>query len=258
MSIITQDEPGKEFLLMGNEAIARGALEAGVKVAAAYPGTPSTDIIENLSRVAKSRGLYVEWSVNEKVALEVAAAGSYSGMRSLCAMKQNGLNVASDFLLNVNLIGIKAGLVLVVCDDPSAHSSNNEQDSRLFARMADLPLLEPSTFQESKEMTRFAFDLSEELGIVCLLRGVTRTSHARGNVLLGKLPPIDPKKAHFDTTKPWRSQPIAEKHNRLHQYLTRLQETFSSSPFNLYHGPAAPRIAPRHGRNRLALQPGGS
>ena len=191
MSIIAQDEPGKEFLLMGNEAIARGALEAGVKVAAAYPGTPSTDIIENLSRVAKSRGLYVEWSVNEKVALEVAAAGSYSGMRSLCAMKQNGLNVASDFLLNVNLIGIKAGLVLVVCDDPAAHSSNNEQDSRLFARMADLPLLEPSTFQEAKEMTRFAFDLSEELGIVCLLRGVTRTSHARGNVLLGKLPPID-------------------------------------------------------------------
>jgi indolepyruvate ferredoxin oxidoreductase alpha subunit len=166
----------------------------------------------------------VEWSVNEKVALEVAAAGSYSGMRSLCAMKQNGLNVASDFLLNVNLIGIKAGLVLVVCDDPAAHSSNNEQDSRLFARMADLPLLEPSTFQEAKEMTRFAFDLSEELGIVCLLRGVTRTSHARGNVLLGKLPPINPKKAHFDTTKPWRSQPIAEKHNRLHQYLTYLQE----------------------------------
>ena len=86
---------------MGNEAIARGALEAGVKVAAAYPGTPSTDIIENLTRVAKSRGLYVEWSVNEKVALEVAAAGSYSGLRSLCAMKQNGLNVASDFLLNL-------------------------------------------------------------------------------------------------------------------------------------------------------------
>ena len=242
MSIIAQDEPGKELLLMGNEAIARGALEAGVRVAAAYPGTPSTDIIENLSRVAKTRGLYVEWSVNEKVALEVAAAGSYSGMRSLCAMKQNGLNVASDFLLNVNLIGIKAGMVLVVCDDPSAHSSNNEQDSRLFARMADLPLLEPSTFQEAKEMTRFAFDLSEELGIVCLLRGVTRTSHARGNVVLGKLPPIDARKAHFDTAKPWRSQPIAEKHGRLHQYLDRLQETFSSSPFNFYHGPKHPEL----------------
>jgi indolepyruvate ferredoxin oxidoreductase alpha subunit len=242
MSIITLDEPGKELLLMGNEAIARGALEAGVKVAAAYPGTPSTDIIDNLSRVAKVRDLYVEWSVNEKVALEVAAAGSYSGMRSLCAMKQNGLNVASDFLLNLNLIGIKAGLVLVVCDDPSAHSSNNEQDSRLFAKMADLPLLEPSTFQEAKDMTHWAFQLSEEFGIVCLLRGVTRTSHARGNVVLGTLPPSDKNKAHFDTTRPWRSQPIHEKHNRLHQDLSRLEEIFSSSPFNSYLGPAHPRL----------------
>ncbi len=242
MSIIDLDEPGKELLLMGNEAIARGALEAGVKVATAYPGTPSTDIIENLSKVAQARGLYVEWSVNEKVALEVATAGSYSGMRALCAMKQNGLNVASDFLLTLNLIGIKAGLVLVVCDDPSAHSSNNEQDSRPFAKMADLPLLEPSTFQEGKDMTQWAFRLSEDLGVVCLLRGVTRTSHARGNVVLGKLPPVDRKKAHFDTTHPWRSQPIHEKHDRLHLHLARLEEMFSSSPFNGYQGPTHPKL----------------
>jgi len=242
MSLINVDDPGKELLLMGNEAIARGALEAGVKVATAYPGTPSTDIIENLSKVAKAQGLYVEWSVNEKVALEVAAAGSYSGMRALCAMKQNGLNVASDFLLTLNLIGIKAGLVLVVCDDPSAHSSNNEQDSRPFAKMADLPLLEPSTFQEGKDMTQWAFRLSEELGVVCLLRGVTRTSHARGNVVLGKLPPVDRKKAHFDTTRPWRSQPIHEKHDRLHLHLARLEETFSSSSFNAYQGPKHPKL----------------
>jgi indolepyruvate ferredoxin oxidoreductase alpha subunit len=109
MSIIDRDEPGKEFLLMGNEAIARGALEAGIKVATAYPGTPSTDIIENLAAVAKSRGLYVEWSINEKVALEVAAAASFSGLRAICAMKQNGLNVASDFLLGLNMMGIRGG-----------------------------------------------------------------------------------------------------------------------------------------------------
>ena len=242
MSIIAQDEPGKELLLMGNEAIARGALEAGVRVAAAYPGTPSTDIIENLSRVAKARGLYVEWSVNEKVALEVAAAGSYSGLRSLCAMKQNGLNVASDFLLNVNLIGIKAGMVLVACDDPSAHSSNNEQDSRPFAQMADLPLLEPATFQEAKDMTRFAFDLSEELGIVVILSGVTRTSHARGNVVLGKLPPVDTRKAHFDTAKPWRSQPIAEKHNRFTNTWTVCRKPFPPALSTFMKGPKHPEL----------------
>ena len=149
MSVIELNEPGKELLLMGNEAIAR-ALEAGVRVAAAYPGTPSTDIIENLAAAAHSMGLYVEWSINEKIALEVAAAALFAGMRSICAMKQNGLNVASDFLLTLNLVGVKAGMVLVTCDDPSAHSSNNEQDSRLFAKMADLPLLETFNFPGSE------------------------------------------------------------------------------------------------------------
>jgi indolepyruvate ferredoxin oxidoreductase alpha subunit len=241
MSIIALDEPGKELLMMGNEAIARGALEAGVRVAAAYPGTPSTDIIENLARVAQNMGLYVEWSINEKVALEVAAAASFSGMRAICAMKQNGLNVASDFLLTLNLVGVKAGLVLVTCDDPAAHSSNNEQDSRLFAKMADLPLLEPSTFQEAKEMTQWAFSLSEEIGSVILLRGVTRTSHARGNVTLGKLPRVKTK-AHFDKSRQWLTQPVLQRHHQLHQTLNRLEDTFASSPFNQYAGPERPKV----------------
>ncbi len=241
MSVIELNEPGKELLLMGNEAIARGALEAGVKVGAAYPGTPSTDIIENLAGVAQRMGLYVEWSTNEKVALEVAAAASFSGMRAICAMKQNGLNVASDFLLTLNLVGVKGGLVLVTCDDPSAHSSNNEQDSRLFAKMADLPLLEPSTFQEAKEMTQWAFSLSEEIGNVVLLRGVTRTSHARGNVILGKLPQIKTK-ARFDKSKQWLPQPALQKHNQLHRTLDRLEEVFASSPFNQYAGPERPKV----------------
>jgi indolepyruvate ferredoxin oxidoreductase alpha subunit len=242
MSVIDLDEPGKELLLMGNEAIARGALEAGVKVCTAYPGTPSTDIIENLAAVAKSMDLYVEWSINEKVALEVAAAASFSGMRAICAMKQNGLNVASDFLNVLNLLGVKGGLVLVTCDDPSAHSSNNEQDARYYARMADLPLLEPATFQEAKEMTRWAFSLSEETGNVCLLRGVTRTSHARGNVILGPLPPLDRKKVRFDKSRPWHSHPIGQKHSQLHESLARLEEVFSASPYNEYLGPKRPEV----------------
>ncbi len=241
MSIIDLDAPGKELLLMGNEAIARGALEAGVKVAAAYPGTPSTDIVENLAAAAKARGLYVEWSINEKVALEVAAAASFSGLRALCAMKQNGLNVAADFLLTLNLVGVKGGLVLVVCDDPSSHSSNNEQDSRPYAKMADLPLLEPATFQEAKDMTKWAFSLSEEMGIVCLLRGVTRTSHARGNVILGEIASAE-QKAFFDKSKQWLTAPVLQKHHRLHLILDRLEETFGQSPFNQYLGPPKPSL----------------
>ena len=238
MSIIDLNEPGKELLLMGNEAIARGALEAGVKVCAAYPGTPSTDITEALASVAKSMGLYVEWSTNEKVALEVATAGSYAGLRVLCAMKQNGLNVACDFLLSLNTTGVKGGMVLVTCDDPSAHSSATEQDSRHFAKMAELPLLEPSTFQEAKEITQWAFDLSEEMGIVCMLRGVTRTSHARGNVRLGPLPPGGGPRAHFDTTRRWNTHPVNETHGRLHRVLERVEEIFAASRFNQYVGPS--------------------
>ena len=241
MSVITLNEPGKELLMMGNEAIARGALEAGVKVGAAYPGTPSTDIIENLASVASQMGLYVEWSINEKVALEVAAAASFSGLRAICAMKQNGMNVASDYLMTLNLVGVKTGLVLVACDDPQGHSSNNEQDSRLFAKMADLPLLEPSTFQESKEMTKWAFELSEQIGNVVILRGVTRTSHARGNVVLGQLLRTEVK-PRFDRSKQWLTQPLVPKHQQLHRNLDRLEEIYAESPFNQYLGPGSPKV----------------
>ena len=241
MSVIDLKEPGKELLMMGNEAIARGALEAGVRVAAAYPGTPSTDIIENLASVASKMGLYVEWSVNEKVALEVASAASFSGMRAICAMKQNGMNVASDYLMTLNLVGAKAGFVLVAADDPQGHSSNNEQDSRLFAKMADLPLLEPSTFQESKEMTQWAFELSEQVGSVVILRGVTRTSHARGNVVLGELPKTGGK-ARFDRSVPMLPQPLILKHEQLHRTLDRLEEIYAQSPFNRYQGPERPKL----------------
>lgn len=242
MSIIKLDQPGKELLLMGNEAVARGALEGGVKVAAAYPGTPSSEIIASLVDVAQDMDLYVEWSINEKVALEVTAAAAFSGLRTICAMKQNGLNVASDFLLSLNLMGIQDGaLVLITCDDPSAHSSNNEQDSRLYAKMAGLPLLEPATFQEAKEMTRWALEISERIGYVCMMRGVTRISHARGNVTLGELPPTQVK-PHFDKSKPRVTMPALQRHKDLYESLGQYQDLFERSAFNRYDGPQNPEL----------------
>ncbi len=241
MSIIAKNTPGKTVLMMGNEAIARGALEAGVKVCAAYPGNPSSEIIGSLSSVADLFGLHVEWSVNEKVALEVAAAASFAGLRGLCAMKQNGLNVAADFLFNLNLTGCEGGLVLVVADDPGALSSSNEEDSRAFARVGDLPLLEPATFQETKEMTKWAFDLSEELELPVLVRSVTRVSHARGNVLLHELPG-PAKKPYFDTSRPRITLPVLLHHRALLDKLKRAGRLFEDSSFNFYRGPEKPEL----------------
>ncbi len=244
MSGIAANAPQTIQLMMGNEAIARGALEAGIGVAAAYPGNPSSEIIETLAKAAKERNLYVEWSINEKVAMEVAAAASFSNVRGLCAMKQNGLNVALDFLSNLNLSGAKSGLVLAVCDDPGAISSTNEQDSRPVAKTLDLPLLEPSTAQEAKDMAKWAFTLSEEIANICILRSVTRISHARGKVTLGELPAVE-KKAHFDVTrKPYATvgEGAAKFHQALLQKLDRIREIYETSPFNDYAGPEKPEL----------------
>src|SRR5512136_2138247 len=236
MSSISQNAPGKTVLLMGNEAIARGALEAGVKVCAAYPGNPSSEIIGSLASAPDIMDLHVEWSVNEKVAMEVVAAASFAGLRGLCSMKQNGLNVASDFLLNLNLSGTQGGLVVVVADDPGGISSTNEEDSRIFAKIGDLPLLEPATFQEAKDMTRWAFSLSEDLGLPVMVRSVTRVSHARGNVRLDALPrPI--AKARFDISRPRLAFPPLPSHKALHQKLDRAKTFVESSPYNFYRGP---------------------
>ena len=188
-------------LFLGNEAIARGALEAGIEVATGYPGTPSSEVIESLAAVARERNLYVEWSVNEKVALEVAAAASFAGLRSMAVMKQNGVNVASDFLLHLTASGTRGGIVLVSCEDPGALSSVNEGESRYFASMLEMPLLEPADFQEAKDITKWAFELSEAIGNVVMLRSVTRMSHASGNVTCGKLP-TKRRKASFQHDGP--------------------------------------------------------
>jgi len=239
----------KEVLFMGNEAIARGALEAGVNVAAAYPGTPSSEVIENLASVARQRNLYVEWSANEKVAVEVAAAASFAGLRSMCVMKQNGVNVASDFLLHLTASGTRGGIVLVSCEDPGALSSVNEGESRYFARMLEMPLLEPADFQEAKDLTKWAFELSEKVHNIVMLRSVTRMSHASGNVICGKMPTKIPR-ARFvydgpltDPLKgPVISTPVGVKHKLQQEKLKKAGELFEKSPFNKYIGPPKPQI----------------
>ncbi len=235
------DSPGKEVLLMGNEAMARGALEAGITVAAAYPGNPSSEIIGSLAQVANEMNIYVEWSVNEKVALEVVAAAACSGCNGLTAMKQNGMNVASDFLLNLNLTGVRGGLVIIVADDPSGISSTNEEDSRIFAKLADLPLLEPSSFKEAKEMVRYGFQLSREISNAVIVRSVTRISHARGNVILGPLSKERPK-PYFDPSSPLCALPASISHPAAHARLAKASDLLADSDFNSYDGPAGPEL----------------
>jgi indolepyruvate ferredoxin oxidoreductase alpha subunit len=249
MSILLEAKAGGRHLLMGNEAIARGALEAGISVATGYPGTPSSDIIECLAKVSKKRHLYVEWSTNEKVALEVAAAASFAGLRSLCVMKQNGVNVASDFLLHLAASGTRGGMVLVPCDDPGALSSANEGESRHFSRLVEIPLLEPGDFQEAKDMIKWAFELSEEIHNLVMVRSVTRLSHASGNVVFDGLPDTE-KAAYFKydgtllnpTQGPVFSLPVALKHTLQQEKLRQAVFKFEKSPFNTYSGPQDPEL----------------
>ncbi|MFO7963643.1 MAG: thiamine pyrophosphate-dependent enzyme [Desulfobacterales bacterium] len=249
MSILINGEPGKRYLVMGNEAIARGALEAGVQVCAGYPGTPSSEIIESLSKAAGDRNIYVEWSANEKVSMEVAAAASFAGLRSICPMKQNGVNVGSDFLLHLALSGTRGGMVIVPCDDPGALSSINEGESRQFARLFEVPLLEPGDFQEAKDMVKWAFSLSEDLRSMVFVRSVTRLSHASGNVLFDRLPEDD-RKACFkhdgflldEMEGIVTSAPVDYKHGLQHAKLKKAAEQFETSPFNTYTGPENPEL----------------
>jgi indolepyruvate ferredoxin oxidoreductase alpha subunit len=168
-------------LLLGNEAIALGVYEAGATVATAYPGTPSTEITEN---IAKYDEIYSEWAPNEKVALEVAIGASFAGARAACAMKHVGLNVAADPLFTVSYTGVNGGLVIFVADDPGMHSSQNEQDTRIIARGAKVPVLEPSDSMECKEYTKKAFRISEEFDTPVIVRLTTRVSHSQGIVEL--------------------------------------------------------------------------
>ncbi|MAF53477.1 MAG: indolepyruvate ferredoxin oxidoreductase [Chloroflexi bacterium] len=242
MVSLAKSPAGAFELLLGNEAIARGALEAGVKVAAAYPGTPSSEIIETLARLAKESGIYVEWSVNEKVAAEVASAGAFAGMRSLIAMKHEGLNVALDFLAHLNLTQrVNAGFVVIVADDPQAWSSASENDSRHIPPMIHAPLLEPSSPQQAKDMMQYAFDLSEELGMFVMVRSCTRLGHGTGKVVMGEMPVTDVK-PRVEIDAPVRALTAPMRHLAALDKLEQAKEKFEESPWNIYEGPDEPDL----------------
>jgi indolepyruvate ferredoxin oxidoreductase alpha subunit len=176
----------KTLMLLGDEAIAQGGLDAGISGIYAYPGTPSTEIMEYVqsSKEAAERGVQREWSANEKTAMEASLGLSYAGKRSMVCMKHVGLNVAADPFINSAITGINGGLLVVVADDPSMHSSQNEQDSRFFGKFALIPILEPSCQQEVYDMTHQGYELSEKYKVPVLLRITTRLSHSRAGVTL--------------------------------------------------------------------------
>ncbi len=249
MNTISDGRPGEKRLMQGNDAFARGALEAGLAVAAGYPGTPSSEIVENLARVSRERNIYVEWSVNEKVAMEVAAAASFAGLRSAAIMKQVGVNVAADFMLHLSETGTRGGMILISCEDPGALSSGNEGESRPFAKLFEVPLIEPADFQEAKDMTKWAFELSEEIRNLVMIRSVTRLSHASGNVVLGELPAETPaarfehKGDFMDPDKGYMVPfPVHFRHLQMQKKLRKAVSIFEDCPFNSYEGPEAPEV----------------
>ncbi len=179
----------KTELLLGDEAVALAALHSNIGGAFSYPGTPATEIFEFVAERAAAAGVWARWSANEKVAYEEALGMSYAGRRAIVSMKHVGLNVAADPFINSALTGANAGLVLVVCDDPSMHSSQNEQDSRYYGELAQIPVLEPGNQQQAYDFTRQAFELSEQFGLPVMVRLVTRLSHSRANVRVPDEPP---------------------------------------------------------------------
>ncbi len=238
MHPLLADDTGKKMLLLGNEAIVRGALEAGCAVAAAYPGTPSSEIGNNLFFISQEENapIYFEFSTNEKVAMEVAAAAAASGVRSLTCMKHVGMNVASDVLMTLAYVGVKGGMVIITADDPSMHSSQNEQDNRCFAKFANLPMLEPSSPQQAKDMTIAAFGFSEVLGLPVILRTTTRISHVRGPVELGPMPTDVKRKGKFEKDpKRWVPVPAVARlrHKVLLDQVEKARSLSEDSGFNI-------------------------
>ncbi|MCL2172648.1 MAG: thiamine pyrophosphate-dependent enzyme [Candidatus Bathyarchaeota archaeon] len=233
-SKITVNNPQGFLLLNGDEAVARGAVEADIKVAAAYPGTPSTEILETLAQTAKTMGFYAEWSVNEIVSTEVAAGAAMTGARALVSMKHVGLNVASDAIMTLAYTGIEGGLVIVVCDDPALHSSQNEQDTRYFAVHSKLPLLDAGNPQEALNMTRKAFNISEQLRIPVILRLTTRVAHGKAKVQIGNFQKLDRNIAFDKNGSRWVMVPAnaMRQHRILEERLTVAKKTAETSEFN--------------------------
>jgi indolepyruvate ferredoxin oxidoreductase alpha subunit len=219
-------------LLSGNEAVARGAWEAGVLVASAYPGTPSTEILENFARYPN---VYAEWAPNEKVAVDVAVGAAYAGRRALAAMKHVGVNVAADSVFYASMTGTEAGLVIVTADDPAMHSSQNEQDNRRYAKFARMPCLEPSDSQEAKDLVRAALDLSEQFDTPVFLRLTTRICHSSTAVELGDAPQIAPAPDKFPRNlAKYVMVPdnARKKHPLIEERIETLAEFAETFPFN--------------------------
>lgn len=232
---VALDEPGKRVVLMGNEAIARGAIEGGITLAASYPGTPSSEIGNTLARVAKKLDFHFEWSANEKVALEVAYGASMLNQRTICPMKHVGVNVALDILNPITLRGVKGGLVVVSTDDPSQHSSRTEQDNRWFGPHNDVPIIEPSSPQEAKEMTIFGLELSEQVKLPVLLRTVTRLSHMRSDVELGEIKDLGRQPEFAWDEFSYRVagfEKLFRRHPERHGKIDAVQEVFEKTSFN--------------------------
>ena len=232
---MTANSPGQVCLMQGNEALVRGAVEAGINFAASYPGSPSSQVLGMLGKIARERNFYAEWSANEVCALQACIGASLAGGRALCVVKQNGLLCTADALHCAAQHGVKGGLVIITSDDPSAHSSTNEFDSRWQAVSAGIPLLEPTTMQETKDMIPYAFQLSEKIGQLVLVRVTTRVCHGRGNVALGPLP----ERPHpLQKVREWdRMVCVCYMHAPALEKLEALRREFEASPYNHYSGP---------------------
>lgn len=232
-------------LLLGVEAIAQGAIDSGISGVYAYPGTPSTEITEYIqeSALAQSRNIHRLWSANEKTAMEAALGMSYAGKRALVCMKHVGLNVAADCFMNAAITGANGGLVVVAADDPSMHSSQNEQDSRMYGKFALIPILEPSNQQEAYDMTRYAFALSETVGSPVLLRITTRLAHSRSDVKVSEALGENPLKLPEDKRQFVLLPAIARKRYRLLlDKQADFREASENSPYNFYREGTDPSL----------------
>lgn len=238
MHKLLNEHPGQKLLLLGNEAIVRGAIEAGVAFATTYPGTPSSEISLNFFQIMQESDLYFEYSTNEKVALEVSSAAANSGLRTMCVMKHVGLNVAADVLMTLAYVGVKGGLVIISADDPYMFSSQNEQDNRYYGKLSGLPIVEPSSVEEAKDMVAYAFDLSEELQEPVIFRTTTRLNHSTAPVVLGKIKQRitkgDFKKDPFNyVTVPAVSRKL---HVRLLERINKAEKISVNSKYNFITG----------------------
>jgi indolepyruvate ferredoxin oxidoreductase alpha subunit len=238
MHKLLTDQPGDRMMLLGNEAIARGAIEAGVAFTSTYPGTPSSELSLNFFQMSQESDLHFEYCTNEKVAVEVSAGAAACGVRSMAVMKHVGLNVAADAMMTLAYVGVKGGMVILTADDPAMFSSQNEQDNRYYAKISGLPMLEPSSVEEAHRIVADAFELSEQLQEPVLLRTTTRINHSSGVITLGA---IRPRKTQGSFTKdPLNLVTVPAVSRKLHvkllQNYEKARELSETSPWNLREG----------------------